>query len=145
MVIAGEWVCDEDNVVRPYLWAHVTLPDGQDIHERFIVDSGADCCQLSYRLLVRLGIDVTAGGMRHALVGVGGRADLILIAAKLVFETMDGRTITVDGPYLGSTDPAALDLSFLGRDVLANFDLILSRRRNEVLVLGGQHTYAVTG
>jgi hypothetical protein len=145
MVIGGEWVRDEDDVIRPYFWAHVTLPNGQDVHERFIVDSGADCSQLSYGLLVRLGFDVATGANRHAVVGIGGRADLVSVDAKLVFETTEGRTIIVNGPYLGSTDPTALDVSFLGRDVFANFDLILSRRRNAILLLGGNHTYAVTG
>jgi len=41
------------------------------------------------------------------------------------------------------TSESALDLSILGRDVLANFDLILGRRRNEVLLLAPPHQYFV--
>ena len=38
-------------------------------------------------------------------------------------------------------DSTATDLSILGRDVLNHFDLILSRRRNEVLLLASNHQY----
>ena len=38
---------------------------------------------------------------------------------------------------------AVTDLSILGRDVLNHFDLILSRRRNEVLLLAPNHHYRV--
>jgi hypothetical protein len=40
-------------------------------------------------------------------------------------------------------DPAASDLCVLGRDVTDNFDLILSRRRDEVLLLAPAHYYQV--
>jgi len=68
-----------------------------------------------------------------------------LIDKRLVFETTDGGTITVNGPFFGSTEPDELDVSILGRDVLGNFDVIISRRRNEVLLLVGNHAYAITG
>jgi len=145
MVTGGEWVRDDDNVVRPYLWAHTIQPDGQAVREGFLVDSGADCSQFSYRFVARLGIDLTSVQTRHAVVGVGGQSQVILIDKRLVFETTDGGTITVNGPFFGSTEPDELDVSILGRDVLGNFDVIISRRRNEVLLLVGNHAYAITG
>jgi hypothetical protein len=63
----------------------------------------------------------------------------------LIFETASRTSITVNGPYLASTDPHAMDISLLGRDILANFDVILSRLKNEVLLLAGNHGYSVTG
>jgi hypothetical protein len=36
-------------------------------------------------------------------------------------------------------------VSVLGRDVLATFDIVVSQRRNQVLLLIGKDTYAVTG
>jgi hypothetical protein len=35
-------------------------------------------------------------------------------------------------------------LSVLGRDVLDNFDVIFSRRRDEVLLLAPNHSYTVS-
>jgi hypothetical protein len=43
----------------------------------------------------------------------------------------------VQGQFAAFTDPAASDLSVLGRDVLDHFDLIVSKRRNDVLILAG--------
>ena len=44
---------------------------------------------------------------------------------------------------MSSPSPGPLDLSVLGRDVLDNFDLIVSRRRDEVLLLAPAHSYRV--
>jgi hypothetical protein len=44
----------------------------------------------------------------------------------------------------GRREPESTDRSILGRDVLDNFDLILSRRREEVLLLALNHRYQVT-
>ena len=41
------------------------------------------------------------------------------------------------------TDSTATDRSILGRDVLNHFDVILSRRQNEVLLLAPNHSYRV--
>jgi hypothetical protein len=42
------------------------------------------------------------------------------------------------------TESTATDLSILGRDVLDNFDVITSRRRNAVLLLAGNHRFQIT-
>ena len=47
------------------------------------------------------------------------------------------------GEFAAFTDPAATDLSILGRDILNHFDVILSRRRNEVLLLAANHQFRV--
>jgi hypothetical protein len=49
----------------------------------------------------------------------------------------------VRGELMGLTDPNASDLCVLGRDVTDNFDLILSRRRGDVLLLAPTHQYQV--
>ena len=51
----------------------------------------------------------------------------------------DGDPARVRGKFAAFTDPAATDLSILGRDVLDLFDVIVSRRRNEVLLVTGNH------
>jgi hypothetical protein len=45
--------------------------------------------------------------------------------------------------YASLTDPLAIGMSVLGRDVLNFFDVILSRQRNEVLLLAPNHRYQV--
>jgi hypothetical protein len=55
----------------------------------------------------------------------------------------DGRLARVRGELASFTDSTATDLSILGRDVLDNFDMIISRRRNEVWLLAPRHQYRV--
>ena len=47
------------------------------------------------------------------------------------------------GEFAGFTDPTATDLSILGRDVLDHFDVLISRRRNEILLLAPRHRYRI--
>ena len=62
----------------------------------------------------------------------------------VVVLTCDGRSVAhMRGEFAAFTDPSATDLSILGRDVLNHFDVILSRRRNEVLLLAPNHQYRV--
>ena len=54
---------------------------------------------------------------------------------------VDAHVFGGDGkPY---HDRSATDLSILGRDVLDNFDVLLSRRRGQVLLLAPNHQYQV--
>ena len=59
----------------------------------------------------------------------------MLVATALEFRAADGGAARVRGEFAAFTDPLATDLSVLGRDVLDNFDLILSRRHDEILLL----------
>jgi hypothetical protein len=56
----------------------------------------------------------------------------------------DGVPATIRGEFAAFIDPRASDLSILGRDVLDNFDVIISRRRDEVLLLAPNHHYHVS-
>jgi hypothetical protein len=67
----------------------------------------------------------------------------MLVATVLEFLCDDGRPIRVHGEFANFTDSTATDLSILGRGVLDNFDLIISRRRGEVLLLASQHQYRI--
>ncbi len=49
----------------------------------------------------------------------------------------------IRGEYAAFTDPMATDLSILGRDILMNFDVILSYQAQEVLLLAPHHSYRV--
>ena len=51
--------------------------------------------------------------------------------------------VRVRGEFAGFTDPTATDLSILGRDVLDHFDVLISRRHNEILLLAPRHRYRI--
>jgi hypothetical protein len=74
---------------------------------------------------------------------VGGTQAFVVLRAPLTLYAEDGSPARIQGDFAAFTDPAAADLSILGRDVLDHFDLIVSRRRNEVLLLAVNHDYRV--
>jgi hypothetical protein len=145
MVIAGEWSLEEDGILRPTLDLEVLTAAGAPVLEAFLVDTGADCTVFSARLLGKLALPLDALATGSLLHGLGGQSGSVFIDSALIFATTDGRNVTIKGRYVASTEATALDVSVLGRDVLANFDVIVSRRRNEVLLVAGNHGYAVTG
>ncbi|MGL4552061.1 MAG: hypothetical protein ACRC33_12850 [Gemmataceae bacterium] len=51
--------------------------------------------------------------------------------------------IQVTAEFAAFAQPNALETSILGRDVLNNFDVIVSRPRGEVLLLAPRHGYRV--
>jgi len=51
--------------------------------------------------------------------------------------------VIVRGKFTAFTDPLTTDLSVMGRDVLNNFDVIVSRPNSEVLLLAPRHGYQV--
>ena len=77
-------------------------------------------------------------------MGIGAGSAFVLISAVLQLTRDDGRPINIRAELAAFTDPSSTDLSILGRDVLDNFALILSRRRDEVLLLARSHQYQVS-
>jgi hypothetical protein len=144
MRIVGEWLLCDDGVTRPVILARVLAADGTARVDRFLIDSGADRTVFSAALLATLGLPATSGPSELALSGVGGTSPFVLLSTTLEFSADDGTPVRVRGEFAAFTDPAASDLSVLGRDVLNNFDLILSRPRREILILAGNHQYVVS-
>ncbi|MFL5340235.1 MAG: hypothetical protein ACJ8F7_08780 [Gemmataceae bacterium] len=142
MRIAGEWHSCDDGITRPVLVVRIHGDGGLLWEDRFLIDSGADRTVFSADLYGRTGLPAStpiAGG----LVGVGGAQSFVILATAIEFTCDDGTQARVRGDFAAFPDPSALDMSVLGRDVLNNFDLILSRPRNEVLLLAAPHRYRV--
>jgi aspartyl protease len=143
MLIAGEWKLCDDGVTRPVVRANVVGADEIPYAEDFLVDTGADRTVFSATLLVRLRLPTRSPLTGTALSGIGGERVFVMVTTRVEFLHDDGRLIRIHGEFASFTDPAATDLSILGRDVLDNFDLIVSRRRNHVLLLAPRHQYRV--
>jgi hypothetical protein len=145
MVIVGEWrVCD-DGVARPAVQARVGGTTGTQLAEYLLVDSCADRSVLSADLPNRLGVSSSAPPADLIFQGIGGSSEFVLVDIVLEFACQDGAPARVRGQFAAFTDRTATDLSILGRDVLNHFDVILSRRNNEVLLLAPNHRYRVEG
>ncbi len=127
MLIAGEWWLCDDGVRRPALRAKVQAADGTFLAAVFLVDSCADRTVFSADLLSKLHLAPTAAPAGLALQGVGGKSGFVVVSTAIEFTRDDGGPARGRGDFAAFTDPTATDLSILGRDVLNNFDVILSR------------------
>jgi hypothetical protein len=145
MVIVGQWWMCDDGVARPTVQALVGGASGPHFAEYFLVDSCADRSVLSADLLNRLGVSSTPPPTDLIFQGIGGPSEFVLVDIVLELASQDGPPARVRGQFAAFTDPTATDLSILGRDVLNHFDVILSRRNNEVLLLAPNHRYRVEG
>jgi hypothetical protein len=144
MRIVGEWLVCDDGVTRPSVRASVRDVDGALILERYLIDSGADRTVLSADLLRDLRLPIERPSLDFGLRGVSGGVSFVVVTTAIEFVSDDRRPATVRGGFAAFTDPRAMDMSILGRDVLDNFDVIISRRRNGVLLLAPNHQYHVT-
>jgi hypothetical protein len=143
MRIVGEWFLCADGETRPVVAGCVPDSTGGERRERFLVDTGADRTVFAATFHGALNLPSTAPPPGVALAGVGGRPGFVVVRATLTLYAEDGSPARIQGDFAAFTDPAAADLSILGRDVLDHFDLIVSRRCNEVLLLAVNHNYRI--
>jgi hypothetical protein len=143
MRIVGEWLMRDDGATRPVVRAKVEAADGTLERDIFLVDSGADRTVFSARLLWKLGFPMTPGPQNSILQGIGGVCDSVVVKTVVELTRDDGGVIHLRGKFAAFTNPTESDLSILGRDILNLFDVILSRRRSEVLLLASNHQFRV--
>lgn len=143
MLIVGEWQVGDDGTRRPVVRADILGRDNRSVAEDFLVDSGADRTVLSAAVLERLQLPPRHGEPGLALSGIGGESGFVLVTTVLIFVRDGGGAVRIRGELAGFTDSTATDLSILGRDVLDHFDVLLSRRRDDVLLIAPPHHYRV--
>jgi hypothetical protein len=143
MRIIGEWRKCFDGVVRPMLEIDVVSAAGVTVYEAFLVDSGADATAFSADLLATLGGATAQAAAGVSIAGVGGVQAYVQVKATLNLRRNDGGNATIQGSFAAFTDPKAVDYSILGRDVLDHFDLVLSRKRDELIILAPPSRYEI--
>ena len=143
MLVTGRWQLFDDGITRPLIRAKVFGNDGRSISEDFLIDTGADRTVFSTALINRLRIPTSSAPPDLSLSGIGGTSAFVLLQAVIEFTRDDGGPVRVRGEFAAFTDPVATDLSVLGRDVLDNFDLIVSRRRSEIFLVAPRHQYRI--
>jgi hypothetical protein len=144
MLIKGQWWVCPDGVTRPTIRLEVEDGPARLVDERFLIDSGADRTVFCAALLTRLTLPTHPLPAGLSIQGIGGRSPVVIVSTTLVVTSLSSTTARFGGQFATFTDPLAADMSILGRDVLDHFDVIFSRRRNEVLLLAPPHSYAVT-
>ena len=143
MRIEGEWLLCTDGETRPVVKGHIVDAAGDEVEARFLVDTGADRTVFTADLLRLLGLPSSGPPAGFALAGVGSKPAFVVVRTTLTLYADDGSPARIQGDFAAFTDPAVADMSILGRNVLDHFDLLISRRRNEVLLLAMNHQYRV--
>jgi len=141
MEIKGEWQFCEDGIVRPVVLGLIQKSNGEWISARLLIDTGADRTVLSASSLSELGF-VTRES-EEVISGLGGETDAVVIQTSLQLFRETGAPVTFHSHFTAVTDPTALDLSVLGRDILDFFALIVDRPGNIVCLLSQRHRYEI--
>jgi hypothetical protein len=143
MRIVGDWFLFDDGESRPILRAKLRTGHGTMITEQFLVDTGADRTVFTAALLRQLALPAEPAPPDERLLGIGGAAAYVVVESAIELTRDDGGPAVVRGRFTAFTDPLATDVSVMGRDVLSNFDVIVSRPNSEVLLLAPGHRYQV--
>jgi hypothetical protein len=143
MRIVGKWHRCDDGVSRPVVEAKIPAADGQLVSGIFLVDTCADCTVFSADLFERLKLLGSPPPKGLSLQGIGGASGIVVVSTTVELTLESGGTARLRGEFAAFTDQHATDLSVLGRNVLDSFDVIVSKRRNEVLLLAGNCQYRV--
>ena len=141
MRIDGQWLLCDDGIVRPVIASEILASDGSWVKVRLLVDTGADRTVFSAEDLAVLQLSPLPS--LQQLGGVGGEAATVRVETQIRMAVDDGGKATFRGQFSAFTDPDALDMSVLGRDITDFFALIVDRPGDTVCLLGQQHGYAI--
>ncbi|MBI1765829.1 MAG: hypothetical protein HYR56_30865 [Acidobacteria bacterium] len=141
MRINGEWKLCEDSVVRPVVRGELLSGSGFWEGIEFLVDVGADRTVFSAAAVVKLGLPLLEA--EEEISGLGGMTGSVSVETKLNLPRETGAPVIFTSRFSAVTDPTALDLCILGRDIMDRFAVIVDRPGNVVCLLSQRHRYAI--
>jgi predicted aspartyl protease len=142
MRVDGRWYRCPDSAIRPVFHVAVISADGTPVQRFFLVDTGADRTVFTRDLLDELGLPVIESLV--PLEGVGGRFGTVDVVAEIRFRRDDGGEVVVRNRCAAMTDPGALDMSVLGRDIIELFALVFDRSAKTLCLVGQRHRYTIS-
>lgn len=107
----------------------------------FLLDIGADRTVLTADVLAKLGLPLLAA--EEGLSGLGGSTDSVELETKLLLSRDNGTPVVFNSHWAAVTEPTALDLCILGRDIADMFAVIIDRPQQIVCLLRDRHRYAI--
>lgn len=141
MQISGEWYLCDDRIERPVIRGRTLATDGSWVQTPFLVDTGADRTVLSADILAALSLPPLP--TQERIGGVGGLVNSVLVDTAIQLFRELGGEVTFRGQLVAVTDPEALDMSVLGRDITNLFAVIVDRPGNLVSLVGQRHRYVL--
>jgi hypothetical protein len=141
MRVDGEWRLCDDGIERPVIRGRARAADGSWVQVPFLVDTGADRTVFSWGILQALSLSPLA--TQERIGGVGGIVDSVAVDTAVQLFQHSGPDLTFHGQIAAVTDPAALDMSVLGRDITNRFAVIVDRPGSVVCLVGQWHHYVL--
>ena len=141
MRINGQWKHCDDDVVRPVMRAHLLSAAGDWLMAEFLLDTGADRTVFDARTFGKLGLPALEP--EEDLSGLGGITSSAMVETKMNLPRDDGQPVIFTSRFMAVTEPGALDLCVLGRDILDLFSVIVDRAGDVVCLLSQKHRYAI--
>lgn len=141
MRLDGEWLLCNDGLIRPVIHGEVQRGDSTWKAVRLQIDTGADRTVLDAGTLAMLGLEQLQA--TELLGGVGGQAVSVQVETQIRLTASNKSTILFKARFAAFTDPNALDMSVLGRDITNLFALIVDRPGDLVCLLAQQHRYII--
>ena len=142
MRLNGEWLPCEDGGIRPIVRGEILGGDGVWREFEFLIDTGADRTVFSWNVLALSNFQTLISGA--GIGGIGGVTENVLVGTRVRFYRQDGVQVFFNSQFAACTDPKALDMSVLGRDILDMFTLIVDRPGDIVAIIGQDHTYTIS-
>jgi hypothetical protein len=121
--------------------AEVLGKNGTWRRANFLLDIGADRTVFSAGLLSVLHLEMIE--KQGHLSGLGGVANAVVVNTQIRLRRENADFAIFRGHFAGATDPDALDMSVLGRDITDLFAAIVDRPGNLVCLLGQNHRYKI--
>lgn len=141
MRINGQWKHCDDEVVRPVMRARLLSAAGDWLIAEFLLDTGADRTVFDAQTLGKLGLPALEP--EEDISGLGGATSSVVIETKLNLLRDDGTPVIFTSRFTAVTDPTALDLCVLGRDIMDLFSVIIDRPGNVICLLSQKHRYTI--
>jgi predicted aspartyl protease len=141
MLIPGEWYYCDDGETRPIFRGQFQAVDGSWIPVELLADTGADHTTLTTLVWSALGLQPVRS--TPGVTGLGGLSTAEVVETTLRLVDISRQPIVISGEFLALTDPSALDMCVLGRDLTDKFTLLVDRLNNRVCLLGQRHSYRI--
>ena len=142
MRIDGHWLVCRDGLLRPVATAEIRGEDGTWHEISLLIDTGADETFLTSDVLHLLGLEPEpAEGVRAE--GVGGLAPLVVLSTTIRLPRPIGPPMSFNGRFNAFTSPGPLELSYLGRDILNIFAVIIDKQGDTVCLIRDRHHYTI--
>lgn len=141
MLIPGHWITCDDGVIRPVIQSEIQAADGSWVQAELLIDTGADRTAFTAELLESLGLPHVVA--LQQLGGLGGAAHTVTVSTEVRLPLEKGSPITFQGKFAAFTDPAALEINILGRDIMKLFAVIVDQPGGSIALISKPHRYRI--